>query len=554
MLSLNPSLRYYQADGVMALYDYFAEKSGNPLVVIPTAGGKSMTMGEFTRTAFQLYPHQRWMILTHVSELIEQDYQAVKRMWPEAPAGIYSASLGARDTMFPITVAGIQSVYSKPYLFNWIDIVLIDEAHLMSSNDGAMYGKFLAALRKVNPKLKVIGFTATPYRMKEGLLVEAGIFTDVAYEIGVKELVEGGFLAPLRSPDNVMQADLSGLKIAGGEFTRQSMEATMDKDELTEAALDEVFRYGADRKSWLFFCSGVDHADHVRTALLARGINTECITGKTPKTERAKILDDFKSGRIQAVTNCDVLTTGFDHPGLDLIALLRPTKSPGLYVQILGRGMRWIGGNREASYAAGKSDCLVLDFAGNIERFGPIDNIQIAKKRKKKDGELFLAPVKMCFNPDCRQPNPVQARFCKFCNYEFPASSIPPHEETASHAAVMSAPAVGFGPPPVETAKVDRIFYNEHVAKSGKTTLSVRYACGLKQHTEFIMFEHDGKPRYKAEAWWRDRLQGEPPKTVEEALKRIGESSLLIKEPTRIHLIPDPKDKKYKRIVGYEWH
>lgn len=549
-----PELRYYQRDAVNALFSYFEKNDGNPLVVIPTAGGKSMAMGEFVRLVFS-WPHQRVMLLTHVKELIEQDHAAILRMWPQAMAGIYSASLGLRDAKYPITVAGIQSVHKKAHMFNWIDLVLIDEAHLLSGNDDAMYQKFLASLRKVNPKLKVIGFTATPYRMKEGLLVDSGIFTDIAYEIGVRELVEQGYLAPLISKSSAVQVNTSELKVSGGEFTRQSMELAMDKDDLTEAALDEVFRFGADRKSWLFFCAGVDHAMHVRDALRARGIHTECLTGETPKQERERIVEAFKAGRLKALTNCDVLTTGFDAPALDLLVLLRPTKSPGLYVQILGRGMRWIGGNREVSMAAGKSNCLVLDFAGNIERFGPIDNIQIAKKRKRK-GDLSIAPTKICQNPDCRAPNPIQAHECKECGHPFPESTIPPHEETASSLEIMSGGAPGMVVEP-EVLPVDRIFYDEYMSRAGHMTLQVRYACGLQEHREWICFEHDAgsMPRRKAEQWWRDRTSqgGMVPPTVRDAVFMLtGEGHF--REPVRIRVMPDIKNPKYKRIVGYEWH
>ena len=164
------------------------------------------------------------------------------------------------------------------------------------------------------------------------------------------------------------------------------------------AAVREIVQYGRDRRSWLVFCAGVDHAYHVRDALREHGIAVETVTGKTNDLERDYILGEFKDGRLRAVTNCDILTTGFNHPGVDLIAYLRPTQSTGLYVQMAGRGMR---------NAPGKSNCLVLDFAGNIKRHGPIDRVNPYDPSRNGKGE---APVKTC--PQCRSITFAGLRLC----------------------------------------------------------------------------------------------------------------------------------------------
>ena len=168
----------------------------------------------------------------------------------------------------------------------------------------------------------------------------------------------------------------------------------------------EIVRLGHSRKSWLVFCAGVDHAQHIAEALNDQGITTECVTGETPSAERDRILTDFKAGRITALTNANVLTTGFDAPGIDLIAMLRPTMSPGLYVQMAGRGLR---------IAPDKTDCLVLDFAGVVEQHGPITAVKPPPKKGDKVGE---APVKVCDH--CQEICHLSVRVCPACGEAFP--------------------------------------------------------------------------------------------------------------------------------------
>ena len=194
-------LRYYQAEAIEAIYAYFSKKQGNPLVALPTGTGKSVVIGEFIRGVYQRYPNQRVMMLTHVKELIEQNLDKLLTIWPTAPAGVYSAGVGRKESNFPITFAGIASVAKKAEAFGHIDLVLIDEAHLVSADQDTLYQKFLADLKKVNPYLKVIGFTATTYRLGLGSLTNGGVFTDVCYDQTTMEafnrLVAEGFMAPL---------------------------------------------------------------------------------------------------------------------------------------------------------------------------------------------------------------------------------------------------------------------------------------------------------------------------------------------------------------------
>jgi DNA repair protein RadD len=189
------SLRPYQRAAIEALYDYFSASSGNPLVVMPTGTGKSLCIAGFTREAIAAYGDTRVLILTHVKELIQQNFMTMLRAWPEAPAGIYSAGLSRRDIHAQILFAGIQSIHRHARQVQRCDLVLIDEAHLLGRGDSGMYRSFLAQLNEINAGLlKVVGFTATPYRLDSGMLHEGKdrLFTDIAFQVPVLEMIQQG--------------------------------------------------------------------------------------------------------------------------------------------------------------------------------------------------------------------------------------------------------------------------------------------------------------------------------------------------------------------------
>jgi DNA repair protein RadD len=210
-------LRPYQRAAIDAIYTYFMVETGHPLVVIPTAGGKSLVMAAFIQEVLAQWPDERIIVLTHVRELISQNFSELIRLWPEAPAGIYSAGLNRRDVQAQILFAGIQSVHRKAYAIQRADLVLVDEAHLIPRSANTTYRRFLGDLTRINPQLKIIGLTATPYRLDSGML-HAGpdaMFDDIAFEVSVRELIDQGYLAPLTSKQTSTQLDVSGVRAAG---------------------------------------------------------------------------------------------------------------------------------------------------------------------------------------------------------------------------------------------------------------------------------------------------------------------------------------------------
>lgn len=478
--------------------------------------GKSVVIAGFVREAIEAWSDTRILILTHVKELIQQNFLALLRAWPEAPAGIYSAGLSRRDLHSQILFAGIQSIHKRAPKVQRCDLVLIDEAHLLSRNDSSMYGSFLTELNEINAGLlKVIGFTATPYRLDTGLLhVGKGrVFTDIAYDVPLLDMVKQGYLCPVIPKQTTTQLDVGGVGTRGGEFIAKDLEAAVDRDEVTKAAVAEIIEHGKERGSWLCFCSGVAHARHVRDAIREHGITAETVTGDTPAAERDNILAAFKAGRLRCVTNANVLTTGFDAPGTDLIALLRPTKSVGLYVQMCGRGTR---------LAEGKEDCLILDFAGNTARHGPLDMVDGSKDPSEGEGE---APVKVC--PECQTINHAAVRHCVACGHEFP----PPEIKIAAKAASNALLSTQLMP---EWCEVTNVTYARHEKPGKPASLRVTYHCGYASHSEWICFEHAGYPRQKAEAWWRRRTDLPIPATVQAAIA----GTAILRQPIAISVKP----------------
>lgn len=523
-------LRPYQSAAIQSIYDYYSDGgNGNVLLTIPTGCGKSLVMAKFVEGVLKVDPQHRILIVTHVRELIEQNFSELKRLWPEAPAGIYSAGLKRREIDAPILFAGIQSIHARAEDVGLCHLVLIDEAHLIPRSSNTMYRRFLEDVLRINPLMKVIGLTATPYRLDSGLLHEGkdAIFTDVAYEVGVRDMIEKGYLSPLVSKRSSTQIDVTGVGTRGGEFIPKLLAEAADREEVTRAAVEEILECGQARRSWLIFCTGVKHALHVRDAIREHGVICETITGDTPSDERDQLIRDFKQGRIRCLTNANVLTTGFNAPGVDLIAMLRPTKSVGLYVQIVGRGCR---------LAPGKENCLVLDFGGNIERHGPIDDLRHkVSKKGEGDGE---APSKQC--PNCDAWVHAALLTCPECGHRFP----PPQSSLEGHASELDV-ITNRDPFWVD---VDAVTYQRHDKPGKPPSMRVSYQCGLLHHNEWVCFEHAGYARQKAASWWAKHAYGHAhampiPQGVDEAVARSG----VLRPPRQIAV---RNEGRYFKVLG----
>lgn len=537
-------LRRYQQEAVTAVYRHLREHDDNPVVVIPTGGGKTPIIATLCRDAVLLW-QGRVLVLAHVKELLEQTADKLRRVCPDVRFGVYSAGLRRRDTTEPVIVASIQSVYQRSRELGAFDLVLVDECHLIPPDGEGMYRQFLADARGVNPQLRVIGLTATPFRLKSGPICAADHFLNaVCYEIGVRELIRDGYLCPLITKAGLARADTSRLTVRAGEFVANEAEAAMDQDELVEAACREVVAYTRERSAVLIFASGIAHGRHVCRVLQEQhGVECGFVCSESPDHERAELVARFRGTAapglfaarpLKYLANIGVLSMGFDSPYVDCVVLLRPTMSPGLFYQLVGRGFR---------VHPGKRDCLILDFGGNVLRHGPVDQVGLRPSSRAPAGQ---APAKEC--PECHALIATGYARCPDCGYEFPPPDRKQHEAQASNAGILSGQVTD------TEFEVRDVTYSVHSKRDASDdapkTMRVDYRLGLSYWaSEFICFEHTGWARRNAERWWKARSPDPIPETAEHAVDIANAGGVAQVDSVTVRSVAG---EKFDRIIGYK--
>jgi len=552
-------LRPYQTDGLDAIWNYFQSGNiGNPVLAWPTGTGKSVVPAIFIESVMRLWPTQRFLMITHVKELIQQNYNVLLKVWFNAPVGIYSAGLKQKDYAHSIVYGGIQSMIKNPMQFGFRDIIFIDEAHLISQEDSSMYLTFIAAMKLINPNLKVIGLTATPFRMGQGYITDGGLFTDIVHDLtsmdNFNKLISDGYLAPLIPLRTKTELNVNEVSVQKGEFVASSLQKAVDKQEITFQGLREVVDAGANRNAWLLFASGIEHAEHIAEMLGSFGIDCAPIHSKRPSNYNDDAINAFKSGELKSLVNYGKLTTGFDYPSIDLIGMFRPTLSVPLWIQMLGRGTRpvypagmpleTVEQRLEAIRSSHKQNCLVMDFARNTPRLGPINDPQIPRKKGESQGEV---PIKICDN--CGAYNHTRVQFCCQCGNEF-EFKIKIKAKAGTEELIRTNDKIET--PIIELFDVDRVSYNRHIKidRKTKTALSapmikVQYMCGLRTFNEWVLMQGTGLNLHKAHEWWRMRTKENIPVTTDEALSRLSE----LRVPRKIEVHVNLKYPEIKRVI-----
>ena len=534
------TLRPYQREAVDSVRDHLMTKATNPCVVLPTGTGKGVVIGEIANLAVNR-GGSRVLVLAHVKELLEQNAAKMRALCPSLSVGVYSAGLNCRDTRNPVIVAGINSVYRKPDILGRFDLILIDECHMIPPDGDGMYRTFLDGQRALNPDVRLVGFTATPYRLKGGVICKPeNLLNEICYEAGLKEMIRQGYLSPLVSKESLARADLGNLHVRGGEFVQEDIDAAMDNDKVVDEACREIVSLTRERRTVLVFCTSVEHCKHVAKRISAiSGLECAVVTGDTPAHERAETIARMRGGKgapnlfgecappLKFCANVAVMTTGLDIPNIDCVALLRPTMSPGLLLQMCGRGLR---------LAEGKKDCMVLDFAGNIMRHGPLDMI-----RAPEEGTRDMGPPPMKTCPQCREIILAGLRSCPCCGYAFlrDEGDALPHDGTATTMAVLSGEAHE------EEFAVDGVYVCEHRKRGWRegdpVTVRIDYRVGLLgTYSEWICPEHTGYARAKYETWWKKHTipQDEPPPaTAQEAAWLLSEGMMKPVEKIRVKTV-----------------
>lgn len=393
----------------------------------------------------------------------QKERRFIENVWVE------SVSIEKRtgnESVYNLQVSGSPTYYANG--------VLVHNCHLIPRNEQTRYMRTLKILAVMYPALRVVGFTATPYRMDSGWLHKGddAMFQDIIYSVEPQYLIDQGFLSPVFARAGAVKIDTDGVHKRGGEFISGELEKAAMAGDTTAVAVADFIERGKDRKKWLVFVTGLAHAEQVYQAVINEGITADVVTGTTPKAQRKKIVEEFKCGQIKCLINIDVLTTGFNCRDLDMIVMLRPTGSPSLYVQMVGRGMR---------VAAGKTDCLLLDFSANVVRHGPIDAVD-PEAPSKGEG---VAPAKEC--PSCQAIIAAGFRICPVCGHEFPA----PEPKIAPRP--VEAPVLKSQILPQEY-EVTGCRYCRHQKQGKKDSIRVEYTCGFLTFKEWV-FPDAGTPQ-----------------------------------------------------------
>jgi DNA repair protein RadD len=529
--------RDYQDYAIGQPFKYFENGNvGNPLLLMPTGTGKSHVVAGIVERALTAYPQTRIVMMTETKELVSQNYQKLKENWPEAPVGIYCDGLDRKQLHYPVTFGTIQSLISVVDALGFIDFVIVDEAHGISEDEDTQYRQFMQRLARPreqggNPHVKVIGLTATGFRMKQGMLTQGDnpLFTDIIVDMtdldSYNWFFEQGYLVPPIPRPTGVKYDLKNVKIKGGEYDQKSMQEEVDTQKKNEAVVLELLNHGQNRHCGIVFASGVDHCQHLVEIFEYYGESATWVASRGMSTkQRDRNIQAYKEGEFKWMINNGILTTGFDHPPIDIMGIPRLLLSPGLWGQMLGRGTRPLfapGFNlatvegRLASIAAStKQNCMVLDFGNNTTRLGQINAPRIPKPaERKREGD---APVRICGQCGCYCH--ASARICWSCGYEFPRY-LKFDERSSTTELVANSRSAPVCAPRYEEVPVDRVTYQQW-KKPGKTdSIKVTFHCGRKTYSEWICIEHEGVAGRIARDWWR-KFSGERevPETVAAAL------------------------------------
>lgn len=384
-------LREYQQEAVQNTIKYFQKKRAPAVIVLPTGAGKSLVIAELARIA-----RGRVLVLAHVKELVEQNYEKYKSYG--LSAGIFSASLGKKDWDHKAIFGSVQSVArADDDFFENFSLLVIDECHRVAEEGSTQYQDVIKKLIDRNPEICILGLTATPYRLGLGWIYEYSntgeiktdkkrFFKQCVYELPLSYMIKNKFLTtPVKVDIPVTCYDFSELTDKDRAYTTAEVEEILKSQKrltplIIKNIIDITEKY--HRKGVMIFSSSVKHAEEIMSYLPAD--DARVVLGDTEMKDRDAIINDFKNKKFKYLVNVSVLTTGFDAPHVDVIAILRPTESNSLYQQIVGRGLR---------LSNDKKDCYILDYTGmGHDIFAP----EISDRRPAKD----TVPVQV-YCPQC---------------------------------------------------------------------------------------------------------------------------------------------------------
>jgi len=474
-------LRPYQQESADAIWSSL-RRGLQPCVQLPTGTGKSLVIASVA-DRIRSKGGVVWVV-AHVKELIDQNYKTLDRFAGAEGVGVICSGLNRKDEGESITFGTVQSLYrgALKKIYKPPNAIIIDEAHRIPMHKD---GKFYNGLLNSYPEASRIGLTATPWRMDGGVIYgehEGTWFNDLCYAKSVPEMVELEFLCPLIGVETEVQLDLKGVHKTAGDY-KQSEVAERETDMWLDAVVKSVKHLAEKRNKIAVYCPTVKAAENAAKAFNKAGWLASVVSGQT--NDRHDVIDEWKHGDVRVLCSVDILTTGFDHPPLDCIVVLRPTESSSLWVQIMGRATR---------IHEGKKNALILDYVGNLARLGGIgmmEDFVVERKGKVSTTKKATGKPKV----EKKKPN------------------------TLSSADPMAGKAGGI------TVLVNSVSYLVIKSKNqaGKSMVMACYDCQTEEGytlsvNDFICCEYSGYARQKAEAWAMRRGSNYLPFRAHEAI------------------------------------
>jgi len=465
--------RAYQEEAAEALYAAIRDPQCKPVIAVPTGAGKTWIMSLFFKKYLKENPDNEILVLSHTQNIVEQDAAALEIAFPDKTIAVYSSGLGRKEHA-QITVGGIQSVIKNPKKFRWANLVLIDEVHSVNHGKVGSYRKLLDKMHS-----DVVGMSATVFRTGHGYIYKGKdtLFNHLAYDLtsieNFNKLVDDGYLTKLISVAPKTQLDSSKVKKSGGDYNVRKLSEEHNTAAITEQAIQDALYYGKKYNHWLVFAIDITHAIAICDSLNVHGIKSDVLHSRM-SADRTAVLDSFHNGEIRALVSVGMLTTGYDSPQVDLILMLRPTMSAVLHVQMIGRGLR---------VHPGKEHCLVLDYAGNTARLGPINDVIVPKSERDGKG-VGEAPTKNC--PKCATITYTRAKVCESCGHEFVFEVKITKEASTAEMLATSAKKKEVW------LKVDTIQYSIHRKPGKPDSILIIYHCGIQRIKEYLLVEYGG--------------------------------------------------------------
>ena len=458
-------LRDYQKEALETLWGALMH-SNSGLCVMPCGCGKTEVMISVVKRALERMPEFKCAVILNKISLVEQTERRFKKVVDSV--GVYCGSLNRLELGRSVTVASIQSVHDI-HIEN-LNLVILDESHNVNSEDGRFL-EFITTHKSINPKFKILGFTATPFRTGAGPIYGKGLLFDrIDYKKDIKEMIEKGYLVPPRMKKVGAQFDVSQLKVQMGEFSQSQVnQLTEDEGKIREQVADAIPRM-IGRKQVVWACSSIDHCELVNKVLIERLELSVRIHSKMNRDERKFSQDMFESGRARHLVFVTIVSEGYDHPPIDCVCLMRPIKSAVLYIQTVGRGLR---------LADSKSDLLVLDYGRVVETCGPLDdpNVDSGRNRKGiKEVKEQDESKEMKFCKKCFEYVPKQTKVCPVCETVLIESKISNLTVAPSMAEILSKSKSILGPPRFEK-KVTAIDFDKYKSSQGNDCFRILYRC-----------------------------------------------------------------------------